>query len=102
MKNHGNGCASHLPDFFAARVQLGQVDGCTTGRVEQHTAAHNAPGFVNNLQDRACGDTFAAAAFADHAECLAMLDIKGDVVYRLDGAVAHRKVRAQVAYRQEC
>ena len=102
LKDHGNRRAAHLADLLAARMQLGQVDGCTAGRIEQHGAAHDAAGFVNDLQDRACGDTLAAAAFADHAEGLAMLDIERDVVHRLDGAVAHGKVRAQVAYRQQC
>ena len=55
-----------------------------------------------HAHDGACGDAFAAAAFANHAEDLAATDRKGCAVYGLGDPFGHKEVGLQVSYFKQC
>ena len=101
LENHGDLSATHGPYFTRALAQLRQVKAAAIGAVQQHAAAHDAARLIDNLQNRARRDTFAAATLAHHAQGFAALHVKGNAVNRLDGAGTDREVGLQVAHLQQ-
>ena len=92
------------PHHGPGGVELGQPDfvnlavsAATHFAVKGDLAADDASWLRHDAEDRAGGDALAAAAFADHAQRLAVPDLELDTVDRPDGALVQEEVGAQVS-----
>src|SRR5262245_38272277 len=93
LEDHRDLAAADLPDALALRIERGQIDRLDRvgavqlglcPPVEEDLTLDDPAGRPHDLQDRAGGHAFAAAALADDAEGLAAADLEVDTVYRLD------------------
>ena len=101
LEDHRDLFAAHGADGAALRAQLGEIDDRAIVLGEHHRAGHDAAGRIDDLQDRARHHALARAAFADDRERAAAHDVERHAVDRLHDAVAHRKMRRQVAHLQD-
>ena len=62
----------------------------------ENVAAFDAPRLLHNPHDRAGGNAFAAAAFADQSKCRAVIDDEADAVQRLHHAFVGVKIGAKI------
>ena len=67
------------------------------GAPEQHLAADDAAGRLDDAEQRLHGHALAAAALADDAEDLAGVDVQRDAVDRLDHPFVHEEVDLEVS-----
>ena len=64
---------------------------------QQHLAARDAAGRLDQADHRGAGDRLAGAGLADHAEHFAGRDVERDVVDRREDAAAGRELDLEVA-----
>jgi hypothetical protein len=69
--------------------------------MQQDLALHDAAGWVDELQDRACRHALAAAAFADDAQRLAALDGEIDGIDRAHGPFLKEEMGLEGAHVQD-
>ena len=84
-----------------ARRQLGQIDRVRRVGPEEHRAAHDATGRLDDLQQRLHRDALAAAALAHDPHHLAGVDVERHAVHRAYQALVEEEVHAQVADLQD-
>ncbi len=66
--------------------------------MENDLPIHNFAGSGNHLHNRFGGDRFTAATFANNAQGLAALDLKGGSINRLDDAITDLKLNPQTLH----
>ena len=95
LEDDGNLGTAHLPQGL-----LLEADQLLS--VEENLPPGDLARWIDQAQDRECGDTLSAAALTDQGERLGGRDIKADAVDGLDQPVIGVEVRPQVADAQQC
>src|SRR5215207_6560690 len=85
---------ARAPDL--AHFALGE--GQQIAPLEQDLAAGDAPGRLQQPQDRERGDRLAAPRFTDHAQRFTWRDLEADVVHRRDATTAAGEGNAEMLY----
>ncbi len=104
LEDHRDVAAADRADLLAARIEPGKVDeilaagSATVGvvTVEDHLAADDLPGRIDDLEDRPRGDGLARAGFAHDAGRPPPVQREGDVLHRLQHPLAQREHRVEV------
>ena len=97
LEDQADVAAADAAHLRAVDGELGQVDDGVVGAAQQDFAADDAAGALDDAQDGAGGDAFAAAGFADDAQRAAGEDVERGAVHRSDCAFVGEEVGVQVA-----
>ena len=95
LENHGDPVAPELPHFLFGQGQK------VLAVKDDAAALVPAGGRVHQTHDRQAGDAFAAAGFTHNAQCLSLVQGKGDAVHRLGNTGIGVEIGFQVFYFQQ-
>ena len=95
LENHGDPVAPELPHFLFGQGQK------VLAVKDDAAALVPAGGRIHQTHDRQAGDAFAAAGFTHNAQCLSLVQGKGDAVHRLGNTGIGVEIGFQVFYFQQ-
>src|SRR5438876_1427209 len=101
LEHEADIAAADRTHLGAVGLQLRDVDLRSVLAREDDLSLDDAPGRIDDAQDRLRRDALAAAALADDAERLSREDVEGDAVDGLRDAFVLEEARPQVPYREQ-